>query len=69
MVFVILERKNYFAACKVLKDHKNRTCLKYLNQVAEIRGRDLMFKRGKGPKNEIIYLRRTNIKVIMIIFT
>ena len=61
----MLERKKYFASCKVLKDCKYETWPKDLKMV-ELRGRVFMFRRGEGPKNYKGYIYRMKIKEIKI---
>ena len=65
---VILERKNAFDSCKILKDRSYETWLKDLLLMVEIRGQALMFRRTVGPKNGKGYLHRMNTKERMRIY-
>ena len=53
-VCIILERKNYFGTCKVLKDQKLKIWMKGINKGFEMRGRYLMLRRGKGQKIRMV---------------
>ena len=65
----MLESRNYFGTCNVLKGRNHETWLKGIRKVVEIRIKDLILRRGKGPKKEIGSLCRTKMKEIMIFFT
>ena len=62
----MLERRKYCASGKVLKHWKREMYPKDLKKVAEIRRRDIMFKRGEGQKNEKVYICRMKMKVMLI---
>ena len=64
----MLERKKYFSSCKVLKDSEIRHLAEGFLKKTEIRGRDLMFSRGEGPKSDKDSLHRMNMKEIMKIY-
>ena len=67
-VFVMLERGKYFVSCGVIKDRKYETWLREILKMVEIRGWDLIFRRGEGPRNYKSYLHRMKIKSIMRIY-
>ena len=60
-VCIMLERGEYFASCKVLKDRRHENWLKDLKKVADLREQNLVFKRGEGLQNDKGSLRRTKI--------
>ena len=60
-ICVMLERKKYFASCKVLKNWKYDTLLKEFKKMVEIRGRALMFSRGERPKIDKVSFHRTKM--------
>ena len=60
-VCIMLERGKYFASYKVLKDRRHENWLKDLKKVADLRGQNLVFKRGEGLQNDKGSLRRTKI--------
>ena len=61
-VCVMLERKNDFSSCKVIKDRTHETSLKDLKKVVEIRVRDFMLRRREGPKYDKGSLRKIKMK-------